>query len=58
MTFEEYVKEELKWEEYRQGHHCCSNCVYFFREYGQDLCKYWDNCEEDVEKETKCAQWR
>lgn len=56
MTFEEYVKEELGWEKYRQEHPACDNCYYFYTEYGMPCCKYYEAPMEDFEKD-KCEKW-
>ena len=56
MTFEEYVKEELGWEKYRQEHPACDNCYYFYTEYGMPCCKYYEAPMEDYEKD-KCEKW-
>lgn len=57
MTYDEYVKEELEWEKYRQMHPACDNCNYYYEENGMPLCNYWDNVCEDYKKE-KCYKWR
>ena len=61
MTYNEFVKQELKWEEYRQAHPTCDNCVHYYWEYGFDCCRLYD-CPpedevEDVEKD-KCSSWK
>jgi hypothetical protein len=57
MTYEQFVKEELKWEEYRQAHPTCDNCRHFYIDEGMPCCKYYDNVQEDYEHD-KCHQWK
>ena len=57
MTYEQFVKEELKWEEYRQAHPTCDNCTHYYEDEGMPCCKYCDEPQEDVTTQ-KCATWR
>ena len=57
MTYDEYVKEMLHWEEYRQKHPACDNCLEFYEDEGMPCCKYWDNVCENYYEE-KCTKWR
>lgn len=57
MTYEQFVKEELKWEEYRQAHPTCDNCTYYYEDEGMPCCKHWDEPQEDVTTQ-KCSTWR
>ena len=58
QEYKDYVKGEQEYEKYRQEHHCCSNCRCYYEEYGYDLCTCLDNCEDDINSETKCKEWR
>ncbi len=57
MTYEEFVKEELKWEEYRQAHPACDNCFYYYEDDCGPCCKKYDCVEEEYTTE-HCASWR
>lgn len=59
MTYEEYVKEELEWEEYRKAHPSCENCVHYYYEYGYECCKVHEKPPEEYDTtKDKRNDWR
>ena len=57
MTFEDFVKQELKQEEYRQAHPTCDNCSYYYEHDSGPCCRQYGCVEEEYTTE-HCGSWR
>lgn len=57
MTFEDFVKQELKWEEYRQANPTCDNCADYYEDDCGPCCKRY-GCVEEEYTTKHCGSWR
>lgn len=56
ITCEDIEKIYQDQERWRKEQPCCQNCIYYYNEFGTDLCKIDGDMPENWQD--KCKEWR